>query len=668
MKGKNAHINRIVFIVADTLRADKVGFHDGTSITPHIDRLGKDGIIFNNAYTTTTSTDPSITSMMTGKYPISVGLVNHAGKISKEEQGNIKTRKLLPEILAGKGFKTMAVDWLGRWHKRGYGYYSGRISNRNSSSQISDNLPLFSFLRYFGRLSVYVYNKEFILRLYYALFKKPYIPYDPADVVIDKAISDLKKSKENKLFLYLHLWDCHFPHTKSKGIRSYLFDSIEKTYEDEVKFMDKQIGRLYDFLTKSKMVDDTLVVFTSDHGENFSGPGRPLAHEGLTDSVVRIPLIIKAANFYNIKIDSLVQHLDIFPTILDFVNIPEPKGIDGNSLLPLMLGKKRQIRNFAYFEDLAFSRIEIKDRMIRRKGILSNNFKYILTLKDKKESLGKVTSSDDSHVDSEQLYNLKNDPKEKINLINKKKDTAKELSSKLENLIQELNIRRLDPSLRRKVESSILAIRKASKKYPPSKIAIAWTGGKDSTVLLSLVRLAYGEKIPFKVIFNDSTMEFGEIYKFVDKIKKLWNLDLITIKHSKKELKEFYATKDRERQKELSRLMKITAINTAVKKYKFKALIAGIRWDEHESRSKETYFSKRKDHDRIHPILHFSEKDVWDYINFFGVPYVNLYKKGYRSLGEKPFTKKATAGGGERSGREKEKEQLMANLRKLGYW
>jgi phosphoadenosine phosphosulfate reductase len=163
-------------------------------------------------------------------------------------------------------------------------------------------------------------------------------------------------------------------------------------------------------------------------------------------------------------------------------------------------------------------------------------------------------------------------------------------------------------------------------------------------------------------------MEFEEIYKFIDKISRLWNFNVITVKHSEKELEEFHRTKDPEKKRELSRLMKITAINHALKKYKLRVFMAGIRWDEHESRSKEKYFSPRADHMRIHPLLHFTEKDIWEYIRFFGVPYVELYDKGYRSLGEKPFTKPVSPGGNERSGREREKEQLMERLRKLGYW
>ena len=92
----------------------------------------------------------------------------------------------------------------------------------------------------------------------------------------------------------------------------------------------------------------------------------------------------------------------------------------------------------------------------------------------------------------------------------------------------------------------------------------------------------------------------------------------------------------------------------------------GIRSDENPARANESYFSKRSDHVRIHPLLHFTEQDVWDYIRLFNVPYSPLYDKGYRSIGEKPFTKKAKDG--ERSGRDQTKEQQMEKLRQMVYW
>lgn len=223
-------------------------------------------------------------------------------------------------------------------------------------------------------------------------------------------------------------------------------------------------------------------------------------------------------------------------------------------------------------------------------------------------------------------------------------------------------------TLNQKIAKAQQVIQKAYTMFPNDKVVVAWTGGKDSTVLLHLVRSTFNKRVPFPVMFNDSKMEFEEIYKFINMLSKQWGLNLIIIPHLKEDLEEFKKTKSQKRKKELSRIMKINAINYFVKKHGVKAFMAGIRWDEHTSRSKEIYFSKRPDHTRIHPILHFTEDDIWNYIRTYNVPYVKLYDQGYRSLGEKPFTQKAKPGEGERSGREQAKEQLMERLRSLGYW
>jgi len=215
-------------------------------------------------------------------------------------------------------------------------------------------------------------------------------------------------------------------------------------------------------------------------------------------------------------------------------------------------------------------------------------------------------------------------------------------------------------------KKSIDIIEKTIKKFDKQKTAVAWTGGKDSTLVLYLIKKTLG-KIPFPVFFNDSTMEFPQVYEFIEKMKKEWELDLIHFKHSKEELEKF-AKADLEEKKKLSRIMKINSIKRALKKYKFEAFIVAIRWDEHKSRSREKYFSKRKNHTRIHPILHFSEEDLWNYIHEHDVPYVSLYDEGYRSLGEMPFTGRAKKGEGERSGREYDKEKVMQRLRSMGYW
>lgn len=222
-------------------------------------------------------------------------------------------------------------------------------------------------------------------------------------------------------------------------------------------------------------------------------------------------------------------------------------------------------------------------------------------------------------------------------------------------------------NLNKKITKAVEIIKKINLKYPPEKVAVAWTGGKDSTVLLHLVQKALNGKIHFPVFFNDSTMEFPEVYQFIEKLTGDWNLNLTVFKHSKKELKNF-AQATKEEQKRLSREMKVNSIKRALQKYQFAVFMAAIRWDEHQARAREKHFSPRKGHLRVHPILQFTEKDIWDYINKERVPYVSLYDQGYRSLGETPFTQKAKIGQGERSGREYDKEQAMQKLRALGYW
>ena len=124
----------IIFIVVDGLRSENLGcygYHRNTS--PNIDKLAREGILFENCYSCSTSTDPSFTSMFSGKYPISHGITHHAFKITDEEKErlDISNTKMLAEILKSQGYTTIGLAWIGstrlnlRWHKRGFDYYWG---------------------------------------------------------------------------------------------------------------------------------------------------------------------------------------------------------------------------------------------------------------------------------------------------------------------------------------------------------------------------------------------------------------------------------------------------------------------------------------------------------------------------------------------------------------
>lgn len=260
--------------------------------------------------------------------------------------------------------------------------------------------------------------------------------------------------------------------------------------------------------------------------------------------------------------------------------------------------------------------------------------------------------------------------------------------------------------LNEKISEAEKVIYDAIEKYGIEKTAVAWTGGKDSTLLLWIVKKVCEEndwKIP-KCIFINEGYIFDEVLDFVNEIKEKWNLDVDEVKNDDV-LKQANKVGDivkvsklternREELKRLefdkgefpfepesyvgNHLMKTVAMNVYLEKMGFDAIITGIRWDEQEARSNEKFFSPRKnpDHIRIHPILHFKERDIWDATFNFDIPFNKLYKDGYRSLGAKGTTTKISDKPAweqdlekttERDGRRQDKEGIMKRLRDLGY-
>src|SRR3989344_9347436 len=129
--------------------------------------------------------------------------------------------------------------------------------------------------------------------------------------------------------------------------------------------------------------------------------------------------------------------------------------------------------------------------------------------------------------------------------------------------------------LYKKIEKSKEIISEAAKNWTVQKIAIAWTGGKDSTIILHLVRSIYKNKVPFKVFFNDTTIEFPEIYDFINKIKRDWNINLIWEKHLEEDLEAYETASSKEEKMEIMRIAKINVINYSLTKYHIKAFMSG---------------------------------------------------------------------------------------------
>jgi phosphoadenosine phosphosulfate reductase len=130
-------------------------------------------------------------------------------------------------------------------------------------------------------------------------------------------------------------------------------------------------------------------------------------------------------------------------------------------------------------------------------------------------------------------------------------------------------------------------------------------------------------------------------------------------------------------------LMKTVVFNQFLERNRIKGIFQGLRWDEHPARFDDPYFEHKEgsdlspEHTRIRPILHFTEKDLWDTYAAFQIPYCVLYERGYRSLGAKttslisveglPAWKQDLENTEERTGRRQDKEKAMERMRKLGY-
>jgi phosphoadenosine phosphosulfate reductase len=262
------------------------------------------------------------------------------------------------------------------------------------------------------------------------------------------------------------------------------------------------------------------------------------------------------------------------------------------------------------------------------------------------------------------------------------------------------------------VEISKDIVRQAFGKFKSEELGITWTGGKDSTLTLYIIRqvcLEKGIPLPRTMIIGEGD-EFEEIEEFVDRMKKEWNVPLEVcrnedvLKAANYKLNSMVKVKDlnERNHEELKRigfdedefpfeaesyvgnhLMKTVVFNQFLERNRIKGVFQGLRWDEHPARFDDPYFEYKEgghlmpEHTRIRPILHFTEKDLWDTYAAFKIPYCPLYERGYRSLGAKttsqiamegvPAWKQDLENTEERAGRRQDKEKAMERMRKLGY-
>jgi phosphoadenosine phosphosulfate reductase len=262
------------------------------------------------------------------------------------------------------------------------------------------------------------------------------------------------------------------------------------------------------------------------------------------------------------------------------------------------------------------------------------------------------------------------------------------------------------------VKKSKEIVKEAFEKCDLDEIAVTWTGGKDSTLQLWIIRQFCIENnidLP-KVMTIDEGDAFPEINDFLITYSKKWNVDLhwmtnfdvlaaamshlnntVLVKdlneRNKAELKRIGSDKKsftfEAESYEGNHLMKTVMFNTFIENHDIKLMFVALRRDEHTARKDDSYFTYKEEgylvpeHTRVSAILDFTERDLWNTYHIYNIPYCSLYEIGYRSLGARstsnpgdigvPAWKQDLENVPERAGRRQDKEKSMARMRKLGY-
>jgi len=454
MQKEKSKSPNILLIVIDALRARNLGCcgaEDNPS--PNIDRLAERGILFENAFSCWNTTDQSLTSILTGRYPRTHGITHHGDKIPPEDLETFQKLniKLLSEILRQNGYRTFAIDWMARWFKSGFEDYGYR-PKRNLFQKMTYALLTLPYLhlKYIvsGITIVKIYKKtrntspRTDWRTFKEVFQTFRFLFELARIHDSGFITGLAKelihrARGDKFFLFIHYWDTHPPYNcprkyrPHKKIRDSL-DLLSAKYQGAVSYVDRNLGKLLRFLKNQKLLDDLLIILTSDHGESLTEHEIFFDHHGLYDVTTHVPLILfSPRHFPDAKrIKALVQHVDLVPTLCNLLGVePEERAWDGRSLLPVISGDEEEIRDHALIEE-SYAERKIAFR--------TKEFKFIYA----PDGEGKCKYCQKVHGGAEELYSLMDDPEETENRIKKDPFQAEKMRQRLADTIDTLDSKR----------------------------------------------------------------------------------------------------------------------------------------------------------------------------------------------------------------------------------
>ncbi len=299
----------LLLITIDTLRTDRLSCYSPEHVrTPNIDSLASKSVIFTRAFAHTSTTLPSHTNILLGTTPLYHGVHDNLNfKVGDEYL-------TLAEHLKQDGYSTGAVVGAFPLDSRfgldqGFDTYDGDFGLTDSGRVVAAERP--------------------------------------AEIVVDRALGWLNK-RRSPWFLWVHCYDPHDPYEPPEP-----FETKYKTnlYDGEVAYVDYAMERLFQYLEENNLFENTVVIFTGDHGESLGEHGEMTHGYFAYNSTIWIPLFVFIPGMKPGTSQQNVSHIDIFPTICDALKVEKPSFLQGISLIPVMEGKKPETRTL-YFESL----------------------------------------------------------------------------------------------------------------------------------------------------------------------------------------------------------------------------------------------------------------------------------------------------------------------------
>jgi len=326
-RSKTFPLQRILLVTIETFRWDHASLYGyGRDTTPTLERLAREGAAFDQHYVQAPYTRPSLSSMVTSRYPVSLGITDNVPPLPDSAY-------TAAEIFADRGYVTsgfLAQFILGQHYgfTQGFHYF---FNHKNDTVTETVTRDLYPWLERHRADNTFTWMHLF----------DPHGPYRPTSDYAGRYRDDaLYRSDTETLTTGTG---------KATGpfIPGYVADpgALERrhyvsNYDAEIRYVDDQLAKLVAWLEQTDQAKHTLLVVTADHGESMTDHGRYFAHGSLYEHDLHVPMLIWAPGRIapGTRVTARSSHLDIVPTLLDYAGADQPPGLKGHSLRGLIDG------------------------------------------------------------------------------------------------------------------------------------------------------------------------------------------------------------------------------------------------------------------------------------------------------------------------------------------